>query len=226
MRLFLPLLLACQPQPASAQTVELAVVSPELRSPSAPVASTSSWPRGATDALLAERALEHPALARAQEWLGTPYEWGGRGTRRHAGMDCLGLLYRAWGPVRGTPWTRFPVDPDPLVKSGLLGTPVPGLAGLDRGAVDASRLRPGDVLYLLEADREIPDEPLWDRTRSCEAGEDPDPNGLCTTPYWPWHTVLYVDRGVVIHAAPGAEVRTQLLDELDFDALFVTRFQD
>lgn len=223
--LTLPLLLSCQPQPASAQPAELAVASPEVRAPSGP-AGEGSWPPGFTDALLAERALEHPALAQAQEWLGTPYAWGGRGTRRNAGMDCLGLLYRAWGPVRGTPWSRFPVDPDPLVESGLLGTPVQGLAGTDREAVALTQLRPGDVLYLLDAWREIEDAPLWERTRSCEPGEEADANGLCTTPYWPWHTVLYVDQGVVVHAAPGATVRTQLLSELDYDALFVTRFQD
>ena len=181
------------------------------------------WPPGAADALLAERALDHPALAHAQQWLGTPYAWEGRGTRKHPGMDCLGLLYRAWGPVTNTAWTAYPVDPSELVRSELLGRTVPGLAGRLRASVDDSELRPGDVLYLLKAWAEIPDEPLWLQTRACGAGEEADSNALCSTPYWPWHTVVYVDQGVVVHAAPGAEVRTQRLSELDYDALFVTR---
>ena len=27
----------------------------------------------------------------AQHWIGTPYQWGGRGTAKNPGLDCLGL---------------------------------------------------------------------------------------------------------------------------------------
>lgn len=150
------------------------------------------------------------AIALARNYLGTPYVWAGRDTEKHPGLDCLGLLYRAWGPVTGTPWTRYPVNPTKLVASGMLGAPVPGLDGVLREELDPGLLRPGDVLYLLIAEYEIPDAPLWvhDGVR-----------------YWPWHTGLYVGegRGTVIHAGPSSGVAEQPLMTLAFDALYVTR---
>lgn len=150
------------------------------------------------------------AIAAARHYLGVPYVWAGRDTAKHPGLDCLGLLYRAWGPVTGTPWTRYPVNPTQLVASGLLGGPVPGLDGVLRAALDPGLLRPGDVLYLLVAEYEIPDAPLWIH------------DGLR---YWPWHTGLYVGEGTrtVIHAGPSSGVAEQPLDTLPFDALYVTR---
>lgn len=186
-------------------------------------AQDSGFPADATDALLAERALEHPVLAEASRWLGTPYVWDGRGTRKNPGMDCLGLLYRSKGSVDRRSWTSYPVNPTPLVKSGLLGRAPQGWAGISRANADLDALQPGDIVYLLAAERPIPDEPLWTETRACTADEVPDPNGLCVTNYWPWHTAMYVDAGVVVHAAPGDVVRTQRLDELPWDALYVTR---
>ena len=148
------------------------------------------------------------AVAIAEGWMGTPYQWGGRGTARNPGMDCLGVMFRAWSTATNTPWTRYAVDPSKLVASGRLGRPVPGLDGVIRADIDQALLAPGDALYLLLEGYEIPDEPLLvDQGRR----------------YWPWHTALYAGDGVVIHAEPGGVVRRQHLDELAFDALFVTR---
>ena len=165
------------------------------------------FPSAPVDRVVTPTADAATALAHARDWLGTPYRWNGRGTARLPGLDCLGLLYRAWGPTTSTPWTAYPVNPSELVDSALLGAPVPGQDGVLRGQVDTDLLRPGDVLYLLST-APIPDLPLW-RDRG--------------TPYWPWHTVLWVDNGEVIHAAPGDQVRVQPLEELAWDALFVTR---
>ncbi|MEZ4316151.1 MAG: hypothetical protein R3F61_01550 [Myxococcota bacterium] len=151
-----------------------------------------------------ERAVEV-----ARQHLGTPYRWEGRGTQRLPGYDCLGILFRAWGRVDGRPWTTYEVNPSQLVAHGKLGAPVSGLEGVLRDDLpDLASLRPGDVLYFLLEGYTIPDEPLLVR------GE---------ARYWPWHTGLYAGSGIVLHASPGGEVMEQPLDEMRFDALFVTR---
>lgn len=148
------------------------------------------------------------AITAAESWLGTAYRWGGRGTTDNPGMDCLGVMYRAWGSVTGTSWRTYPVNPSELVASGLLGVPVEGMAGVMRSQLRLSRLQDGDALYFLIADHEIPDAPLL------IDGE---------TQYWPWHTALYAGNGEVIHAEPGGVVRRQSIHDIAFDALYVTR---
>lgn len=147
------------------------------------------------------------AIENGLSYLGEPYLWNGRDTQRLPGLDCLGLLYRAWGPVTDTAWTAYPVNPSELVAGGLLGEPVKGTPALRRG-FDVNTLRPGDVLYFLIEGYEIPDEPLWVR------GE---------ARFWPWHTALYIGDGEILHAAPGDKVRRQALDEILWDALLATR---
>ncbi len=148
------------------------------------------------------------AVTAAEALIGEPYAWGGRNQPSHPGVDCLGLLYLAWGSVTGTSWRSYPVDPSKLVASGLLGQPVPGLDAVPRDKLDPASLQPGDVLYFLLQDYEIPDAPLWHH-------DDHD--------YWPWHTGLYAGEGRVLHAQPGGRVRSQRLDAVMFDALYVTR---
>lgn len=190
LHLLLAVTLACQAQET-----------PAVPAPAAPAEVPAQAPTEAPTR--AERAL-----AAGETLLGEPYRWGGRNEPGHPGVDCLGLLYLAWGSVTGTPWRRYPVNPSEIVASGLLGAPVPGLDGVLRAEVDMATLRPGDVLYFLMANYEIPDTPLW---------------GHEGTPHWPWHTGLYVGEGRVLHAAPGARVRHQDLSGIAFDALYVTR---
>ncbi|MEL6345170.1 MAG: NlpC/P60 family protein [Myxococcota bacterium] len=158
--------------------------------------------------MAAEARDNTPALQAAQPWMGTPYQWGGRGTASHPGMDCLGILFRAYGAVDGVPWTAYAVNPSELVASGRLGQPVPGLSGIERGRINLEDLKPGDVLYFLIEGHEIPDAPLH------VEGD---------ARFWPWHTGMYVRDGTVLHAAPGDVVTVQPLDEIPFDRLLVTR---
>ena len=55
------------------------------------------------------------AIKNAEGYLGQSYAWGGRMTTGNPGIDCLGLLYLAWGPVTGTPWRSYPVDPSKII---------------------------------------------------------------------------------------------------------------
>ena len=151
------------------------------------------------------------AVLAAKKYIGHHYEWAGRDTAKNPGIDCLGLLYLGFGEATGTPWRRYPVNPSQLVGSGLLGAPVPGLDGVLRAEIEWSKLRRGDVLYFLMEGYEIKDTPLWVDAQGAR--------------YWPWHTGLYLDEGrdLALHASPSAGVTEQPLDEIAFDALFVTR---
>ncbi|MCB9766231.1 MAG: C40 family peptidase [Alphaproteobacteria bacterium] len=154
-----------------------------------------------------EDALADAALSAASEQLGTPYRWNGRDTARLPGLDCLGLLFVAYGPATDTPWSAYPVNPSELVAGEWLGPTVEGTPAMRRD-LDVGDLQPGDVLYFLMEGYEIPDAPLWVRGQAA---------------FWPWHTALYVGGGEVLHAAPGDEVRRQALDSIAWDALLATR---
>jgi cell wall-associated NlpC family hydrolase len=159
-----------------------------------------SWVASASPGTL---AVEH-----ARTWLGTEFRWNGRGTERLPGLDCLGLVFRAWGEVTGTSWREYAVDPSELVASRKLGTVVPELEGVDRESLDVSLLQPGDIVYLLLAEQPIPDTPLWVTLESR---------------YWPWHVGMYAGDGKVINADPSRGVVEMTFDELAWDRLVVTR---
>jgi len=175
----------------------------QAQQPNEPLQPDSQPPAIVPAPTRGERALEA-----GRALIGEPYRWGGRNQSSHPGVDCLGLLYLAWGSVTGTPWRSYPVDPSKIVASGKLGAPAPGLDAVLREELDLAQLEPGDVLYFLVANYEIPDEPLW-------LHED--------TPYWPWHTGMYAGEGRALHAEPGGRVRHQDLLGIHFDALYVTR---
>ncbi len=150
---------------------------------------------------IADAALVECALACAESHLGEKYRWGGRITEALPGLDCLGLLYLAWGPCTDTPWSEYPVDPSKLVGSGLLGVSVSGAAGVLRDELGCDVLQPGDVLYFLLEGYQIEDDPLLTKDNRN---------------YWPWHTGLYLGNQQVIHAQPGGVVRQQLLRRLSW----------
>jgi cell wall-associated NlpC family hydrolase len=158
--------------------------------------------------LPAEPTPGERALEAGRAYLGEPWAWGGRATESHPGIGCMGLVFRAWGSVQGRSWRSYEVNPSELVAGGKLGRPVPGLDGILRGEVDVAQLEPGDVIYFLLRDYEIPDAPLWSHE-----GHD----------YWPWHMGLYAGDGRALHADPSSRVRHQRLEHVSYDALYVTR---
>jgi cell wall-associated NlpC family hydrolase len=152
--------------------------------------------------------LVEAAIAEAETHIGTPYRWGGRNTETHPGLDCLGIMYVAYGEASDTPWKDYSVFPSRWVKSSKLGDPVPGLDGALASQLEKNLLKRGDVLYFLTKGFVLDDEPLL------TVGEDK---------YWPWHTGIYWGNGQVLHAAPGWGVTKEPLDNITFDALFATR---
>ena len=66
-----------------------------------PQATEQAQPQ-ATEQAKPQATEQAEALAAAEEWLGVPYRWGGRGTKSHPGMDCLGIMFRAWNDDNST----------------------------------------------------------------------------------------------------------------------------
>lgn len=155
-------------------------------------------------------ATVESAIGATGDYVELPWVWGGRASTKNPGIDCLGLVFRAYGRATGTPWWDYPVDPSKLVTSGRLGSPVSGLDGVARGAVPYDQLRRGDIVYFLLREYRIPDAPLWHHE-----GAD----------YWPWHVGMYVDEGkrLVLNAHPTYNVIRMPIDDVLWDALYVTR---
>ena len=149
-------------------------------------------------------------IIEADRFLGEKWIWNGRNTEKYPGVDCLGLLFLAHGKVVKRQWYDYAYDPSPLVKSGKLGAPVPGLDGVLRGNEDRSLLRRGDILYFLLEGYVVDDEPLL------TLGNDK---------YWAWHTGIYVGEGQhwVLNAHPSYGTVRMVLDDISWDALLVTR---
>jgi len=182
--------------------------------PPAPVPDVWTWtaapdPAQATAPVAPDPVVE-AALTEAMRYAELPWTWNGRGTTRLPGIDCMGLVFRAYGTATGTSWRTYEVNPSELVASGRLGAAVDGLDGVPRGAVDADKLRRGDVVYFLVKDQPIPDAPLWVHDGSS---------------YWPWHIGVYVGEGqqLVLNAHPSHDVVRMPLDAVRWDAIYVTR---
>ena len=194
--------------------IALALASPYDPPPAAPVPDAYRWTATPDPAHATVPADPDPiveaALTEAMRYAELPWTWNGRGTDRLPGIDCMGLLFRAYGTATGTPWRDHATDPSKLVASGKLGPPVPGLDGVLRGEVDPTKLRRGDIVYFLVKEQEIPDAPLMQRDGAR---------------YWPWHVGVYVGEGkqLVLNAHPTFDVVRMPLDAVLWDAIFVTR---
>ncbi len=114
----------------------------------------------------------------ARKYIGTQYRWGGRLTKKHPGLDCLGLLFLAHSETFGSKWYDFSVYPSKIVKKNQLGRPVKGLDGILSEDLNFSSLKEGDIIYLL-SESSIKDEPL-----AKIQGKN----------YWPWHTGMYSNK--------------------------------
>ncbi|OYT35860.1 hypothetical protein B6U91_02335 [Candidatus Pacearchaeota archaeon ex4484_71] len=149
----------------------------------------------------------------ARRYIGVPYMEDGRDTKGNPGLDCMGLVFRAYSDVTGNPWTDFSVYPSVLVKRKQIGSPVKGLDGILKENLDISKLENGDVIYLL-GNWKINDSSLME---------------VEGKKYWPWHMGIYSDKEnhFFLEADPGAGVREHPFEDMlssdGTKALFVTR---
>lgn len=148
----------------------------------------------------------------ARKYIGKEYSWGGRLTEDNPGLDCLGLIFLPYSKTFNKKWTEISVNPSEIVEKGQLGKPVKELEGVLTKNIDFSKLKEGDVVYLLRTS-EIKDKPLAKINR---------------INYWPWHTGIYSNakENLFLHANPENRVVEEDFKnylELTSDGIFVTR---
>lgn len=148
----------------------------------------------------------------AKKYLGVPFVWEGRSKEK---LDCMGLIFLAYKDVTGKDWKKLSVYPSKLVKSGKLGRPVEGLDGVLKGDFEHTKLRKGDIIYFLVTEK------IYDT--------DVPLVNIDSIPYWVWHMGIFAgfdSCGVALclNARPGDKVVIEPLEDIYFDAIFVTRF--
>lgn len=155
----------------------------------------------------------------AREFLGTPYEFGGRLRARvdgrREGLDCQGLVFLAAERIGRCGWRSFSVLNVDTVRTRELGAPVQGLAPVASAALDLERLQPGDYLMLVGPARNPAEAAIGQ---------------LDGVDVWVWHVGLYAGQGkwIVGDHYAGAVVETDLAAYLaehadTYSGVFVTR---
>ena len=119
-------------------------------------------------------------VAAARELLGVPYQFGGRLRQPGEGIDCQGVLFYAAERTGRCGWKSFSVLPTRSVPDGELGLPVEGMAPIASSELDVSRLRVGDMLFLVGFD---------------ENPAEPNIATLKGRAVWVWHTGVYSGEG-------------------------------
>ncbi len=171
--------------------------------------STLLLAQGGVD--LTETPIGERFFKAAEKYLGVPFVWGGRSKEK---LDCMGLLFLAYQDVTGKDWRQLSVYPSALVKSGKLGRPVNGLDGVLKKSLKGAKLKKGDVIYFLVKERVYDtDIPLV---------------YIDSIPYWVWHMGIFAGfdssgSPLCLNARPGDKVVIEPLNEIYFDAIFVTR---
>lgn len=145
----------------------------------------------------------------AYKYLDVPYSFNGRSDKK---IDCMGLVFLAYTDVTEKRWQELSVSPKQLIKSGKLGNAVEGFEGVLEEDADFTKLRVGDIVYL-----------LFDYKCNNE-GETVNIEGKG---YWVWHMGLYAgmhnNEPYWLEANPGEYVMLQRMTNQPFDALIATR---
>ncbi len=161
--------------------------------------------------------VQQKVLTRARSMLGKPYQLGGRG-RTNEGVDCQGLVFRALEAAMSCGYQSFSVLNVNNVRDRELGVPVPGLSPIASEALDPGKLQPGDVIWLVAADRNPAEGPIGQ---------------LDGVDVWVWHTGLYAGEGrwlVGDHFAQAVvetDLRTYLTEHAQtYSGVFVLRMEN
>lgn len=159
-----------------------------------------------------EENLGERFLEAAKKYLDVPFVWGGRSKKK---LDCMGLLFLAYKDITGNDWRQLSIYPSKLVKSEKLGKVVKGLDGVLRENLEVENLRKGDVLYFLVKEKVYDtDVPLVN---------------IDSVSYWVWHMGIFAGTDtfglpLCLHARPGDKAVIEPLEDVYFEAIFVTRF--
>jgi cell wall-associated NlpC family hydrolase len=155
-------------------------------------------------------------LLEAREYLGVPYEWGGRSKDA---IDCLGLTSLVISSTSDVSWKKFPVNPSEFPNDKKYGSPVSDLAPVLQSEVNdkIGALEVGDFIAFLLKDyhHRLNNRKLHVCTEINELGDSIEYGG--------WHTAIYTGNGNVIHAKPGSTVIEESIRNIHFDALYVKR---
>ncbi|MGQ9702021.1 MAG: hypothetical protein ACUVQT_06165, partial [bacterium] len=150
-------------------------------------------------------------LEAAKKYLGVPFAWGGRSRQK---LDCMGLIFLSYSDKTGRDWRNLSICPTKLVKSKRLGSPVSGFDGILREDIDYIKLKKGDIIYFL--------------TTTKINDTDPPLVQIDSILYYSWHMGIFAGldtfgRPLCLHAKPNDRVVIEPLEEIYFDAIFVTR---
>ena len=121
----------------------------------------------------------------------TTYQWGGRDTKNHPGLDCLGLIFVSIQSLIGIKWTHWSVIPSKLIEQlgGERGILLLMSHNMPKDLAIQS-LKMGDLIFFLSTEK-IRDIPLVvKRVNKTE------------TEYRVIHTAIYTGDGKIIHASP------------------------
>ena len=157
---------------------------------------------------------EQRLVQAARRHLGVPYQLGGR-LRNGEGLDCQGVVFFALQRAFGCKWRTYSVYPTVSVKTGELGARVAGLDPIASASLPIDRLRPGDILMLVDF---------------AENSAEPAIGSLDGRPVWVWHVGMYGGAGkwIVGDHFAGEVVEVELARYLQehrdtYAGVFVTR---
>jgi len=147
----------------------------------------------------------------AYKYMNVPYSFNRRSKEK---IDCMGLVFLTYTNETGKRWQELSVSPKQIVKSGKFGKAVEGFEGVLAENADFTKLRVGDIVYL-----------LFDYKCNNE-GETANIDGKG---YWVWHIGFYAgmhnNQQYWLEANPGNKVIIQRMTNQPFHALIVTRYE-
>lgn len=144
---------------------------------------------GAVPARAGPEGTEKIALEKiAGKYLGAQYNWEGRLTNAHPGLDCLGLIFVSLEKKYGISWSNWSVKPSELIyqleqkhsKRTIL------LFASDEDSI-LKKVSAGDLIFFLRPVVLGGDE----KAAMDSSGKD----------YYVWHAAIYEGNGKIVHAS-------------------------
>ena len=134
-------------------------------------------------------ASRQPLEKIARKYLETEYNWEGRLTHAHPGLDCLGLLFVALEKKYGISWKNWSVKPTELIRQLDQGHDKRTILLSDSDEKSLlGKLRAGDLIFFLR--------PI------ALSGDSPAARDRGGKNFYVWHIAIYDGGGKMLHASP------------------------